>query len=363
MIRRTSHAAGWEGCVRGMLAKACGLIVLLACVGAAMPAVAQQMSFNVLTDRAGCGNCTWLQASGEITADTTSKFKSFLQEHPYVSVVQIDSVGGNLGAALEMGELVRSRNLAVVVGGATVRSSSSGDQIATRVAGQCMSACVYLLAAGQPRSQVLDSTIGVHQFYGGTSNVTGDVGLDTGQRISGALIDYLTRMGVSPSMITAASSARPDEIYILSNTEKLRFKLLTSVQEQYSAAPGYGRAVGVTSTGIDPFGDNDRVPPASTDECGKARFSLAEAGSVSAMQSKNRFFRDVCEEYFRIIGISKLTECQDAWNDAYQVLEGKDTGSSLPHDMQLNFLSMKMLSSSTSCSQRRYEAQGGKQRY
>jgi len=310
-------------------------------IGAALPAVAQEMTFKVLTDRAGCGTCVWLQASGEITAETSVSFKSFLQQNPFVSVVQIDSVGGNLGAALEMGELVRSRNLAMVVGGASVRSSSSGDQIATRVAGQCLSACVYLLAAGQSRSQVLDSVIGVHQFYGGTSGISGEAALDTGQRISGALIDYLTRMGVSPSMIAAASSARPDEIYVLSNSEKLRFRLLTSVQEQYSAAPGYGRAIGTAS--IDPFGDSSRVPPASSDECGKARYSLADAGSVSAMQKKNRFFRDVCESYFEIIGISRVTECQDAWDAAHDVLNEQPGLGTLPDDMRLNFLRQKML--------------------
>lgn len=334
----------WEDELRGLLAN--GFLASISAIWMCTvnPAVAQEMSFRVVTDRAGCGTCIWVQASGEIASTSATSLKSFLQANPFVSVLQIDSTGGNLGAALEMGELVRSRNLAVVVGGASLRRNSLGDQIATRVAGQCMSACVYVLAGGQPRSQVLDSVVGVHQFYGGTSGVSGEVALDTGQRVSGALIEYLTRMGVSASIITAASSARPDEIYILSNTEKLRFKLLTSVQEQYSAVPGYGRAVAAPT--IDPFGDSSRLPPASVDECGKARYSLADAGSVSAMQAKNRFFRDVCNAYFEIIDVERrlnnrdIVDCQDAWGAALDELN--EEGTLLPNELRLASLRVKM---------------------
>jgi hypothetical protein len=190
----------------------------------------------------------------------------------------------------------------------------------------------------------LESVVGVHQFYGSASGVSGETALDTGQRVSGALIDYLTRMGVSASVISAASSARPDEIYILSNTEKLRFKLLTSVQEQYSAVPGYGRAVGAPS--IDPFGDSSRLPPASVDECGKARYSLADANSVSVMQAKNRFFRDACNAYFEVIDMERrynrpdLVDCKEAWGAAIDELN--ETVTPLPDDMRLSFLRTKM---------------------
>lgn len=338
-----------------------GWLLCLVWVSAGTSAFAQPMSFKVLTDRAGCGSCAWLQASGEIGSGTAEEFISFVQEHPFISVVQIDSSGGNLNAALEMGEYVRSKNLSVVVGGANVRTVS-GDQIATRISGQCMSACVYFLAAGQSRSQVLDSVIGVHQFYGEVLPPSIEDGLDAGQRVSGLLIDYLSRMGVSPSMVTAASGARPDEIYILSDTEMLRFKLLTSLQEQFSAAPGYGRALGIASTGIDPFGDTERIPPASVEECGKARFSLADTGSVSEMQSKNRFFRDVCEEYFDTIGILDLTECQEAWDDAYQVLQEHGTRNPLSDEMQLGFVARSMLISMGACSNERLKKKGGRQR-
>lgn len=343
--------------MRGFIAKACGLLVSAVWIGAAFPAMAQEMTFKVLTDRAGCGTCVWLQASGEITADSSARFKSFLQEQPFVSVVQIDSVGGNLGAALEMGELVRSRNLAMVVGGASVRATSSGDQIASRVAGQCASACVFVLAAGRERSQVAGSAIGVHQFSGGADGISGAQGLDVGQRVTGTLIAYLARMGVDPAMLAAASSASPNDIHVLSNNEALRFKLLTSAQEQYSAA-ATGRTP-YNANVADPFGDSARIAPASRDECGVARFSRRDGNfSTTQLQEMNRYARDVCEEYFDAIEIGDLKECRGAWGPAQDAIDyvtaNKHLGMS-PQYQVLPGVALEMMHAAGDCRSREFE--------
>jgi len=327
-----------------------GVLIAGACfvTGAAY---AQPMTLKVLTDKAGCGTCVWLQASGEITSETAQQFKSFLSDNPFVSVVQLDSVGGNLKAALEIGQVIRSRDLITVVGGAAIALSANGDRLATRVAGTCASACVYMLAAGRQRTQVRGSSIGVHQFSGTPADISGDDALDVGQRTTGALIEYLSRMDVDPLVIAAGSTASPKSVYVLSDTEALRFRLLTSLQEQFSVSPGYGRVAAVT--GSDPFGDSPRVPPSSRDECGKARYSLSDSNySTTRMQEKNRFFREACEAYFDSVedrfGGGKR-ECQPVWDAVYDELQTLGATGGLPLDLRMASLKYVMSLESMQC--------------
>ena len=71
----------------------------------------------------------------------------YLQENPEISNLVLNSEGGYIGAAMEMGRVIVDFNLS------------------TRVEKSCLSACVILLAAGHKRSVRQGALVGLHRPY------------------------------------------------------------------------------------------------------------------------------------------------------------------------------------------------------
>ena len=69
----------------------------------------------------------------------------------------------------------------------------------------CASACVLVYAGGKPRYGVDGSVLGVHRFV--TSSPGRDPVADT-QRTTGTVLSYMTRMGISSSVVEAMSETR-----------------------------------------------------------------------------------------------------------------------------------------------------------
>ena len=86
----------------------------------------------------------------------------------------------------------------------------------------CASACVLVYAGGKTRFGVLGSALGVHRFV--TTKPADDPVADT-QRIAGAVLGYMTKMGVSSSIVEAMSETR--EIRWLSPKQALAMNLVT----------------------------------------------------------------------------------------------------------------------------------------
>jgi hypothetical protein len=140
-----------------------------------------------------------LGISGKIGAATASWFRDRLDEAHLVAgdVVLMSSPGGDLNQAMIMGEVIRSRGLATAVGVA----DSSGRIRPS----YCASACVLVYAGGKPRFGIEGSTLGVHRFV--TSTPGRDPVADT-QRTAGMVLSYMTKMGVSSSVVEAMSETR-----------------------------------------------------------------------------------------------------------------------------------------------------------
>jgi hypothetical protein len=129
-------------------------------------------------------------------------------------MIVLSSPGGDLNQAAIIGEIIRSRGLVTAVGiaDATGRVKPS----------YCASACVLVFAGGKPRFGVLGSALGVHRFV--TTKPIGDPVAET-QRIAGAVLGYMTKMGVSSSIVEAMSETR--EIRWLGPKEALAMNLIT----------------------------------------------------------------------------------------------------------------------------------------
>jgi hypothetical protein len=138
-----------------------------------------------------------LGISGKIGAATASWFRDRLDEAHLVAgdLVLMSSPGGDLNQALIMGEVIRSRGLATAVG-----VVDAAGRIAPSY---CASACVLVYAGGKPRIGIEGSMLGVHRFV--TSTPGQDPVADT-QRTAGMVLSYMTKMGVSSSVVEAMSA-------------------------------------------------------------------------------------------------------------------------------------------------------------
>jgi hypothetical protein len=157
-----------------------------------------------------------LAISGKIGSASASWLRDRLGEAHLAAgdLVLLSSPGGDVNQALIMGEIIRSRGLMTAVGVA--------DSAGRIKPSYCASACVLVYAGGKPRFGVLGSALGVHRFV--TTRATSDPVADT-QRVAGAVLGYMTKMGVSSSVVEAMSETR--EIRWLAPKDALAMNLIT----------------------------------------------------------------------------------------------------------------------------------------
>jgi hypothetical protein len=131
-------------------------------------------------------------------------------------LVLLSSPGGDLSQSVIMGEYIRAHGLVTAVG-----TTDSAGQIRP---GSCASACVFVYAGGTARYDIPGSRLGVHRFTtrGGDSS---DPVADT-QRITGFVLSYLKRMGVSASLVEEMS--RTSDIRWLDTREATAMNLVTA---------------------------------------------------------------------------------------------------------------------------------------
>jgi hypothetical protein len=116
--------------------------VLAASLRVAEPAEAATVSVNI--------NSNIIEVTGVIDRATVSEFTAGatrIRDYYYLdgTMVVLNSEGGDLVAAMEIGQIIRSRSLLTDVGGTA----------------RCASACVFILAAGVDRSAY--GKIGIHR--------------------------------------------------------------------------------------------------------------------------------------------------------------------------------------------------------
>jgi hypothetical protein len=140
-----------------------------------------------------------LAISGKIGVASASWLRERLDEAHLApgDIVLLSSPGGDLTQAIVMGEIIRSRGLATAVG-----IANASGQIQQSF---CASACVLAFAGGQPRYGVEGSVLGVHRFV--TPTPGRDPVAET-QRTAGMVLSYLTKMGISSSVVEAMSETR-----------------------------------------------------------------------------------------------------------------------------------------------------------
>lgn len=206
----------------------------------AQVAQAAEMQFAVtqLGDDAGgiCGRgCVQvISAKGEINNDTADRFMAFLsnhlQEQDLRPVILIDSPGGTVVGAMQLGMVFRKIGAEVIVGEAmrVPRTDRMGLS-----SGICMSACVYAFFGGKQRVVPPISRLGIHRM------VINEAGRDPAggyamqqtfgsEEIVSSLSAYTRLMGIDPAVIVQAEQIAPESIRILTPKEIARWRLARS---------------------------------------------------------------------------------------------------------------------------------------
>lgn len=175
----------------------------------------------------------WIMAQGEITAETPRHFREVLRQAGSIRLpVVLDSEGGDLDAALEIGRMIRARGLTTIIGRSEVQGCAPRDGACNAgrpparayegfvvTPGACAGSCLLLLAAGKERAGYW---IAEARFPGLDTLRSRKAGANAAEMVAG----YLADMGISPGLVPRLRrSSLP-----LDRAELLHFGLSTGRQ-------------------------------------------------------------------------------------------------------------------------------------
>lgn len=185
--------------------------------------------------------CTvYVQIDGEITDETLHSFKSLLASYanPPFPHVSLNSVGGEIFPAMEIGRIIRSQYGITQVGKQSGYKGNKGVG--------CFSACVLIYAAGIAKNIDLNENgngywypVGVHQHFlsrNQLESMSVEEGIELLKASKNAISDYLTDMGVSQEFLSLSNSINSDDLHYLSDKE-LRLYLPFAVAEYSAVLP------------------------------------------------------------------------------------------------------------------------------
>jgi len=183
-------------------------------------------------------------ADGDFTIDTPAALNAFLKRSVYTpdTVVYLNSLGGDLGAGMEVGKIIREAHLNTGVARNTRDPAQANtidlDAFSRVYPGYCVSACSLAFLGGVSREVKAGATYAVHQVsmncvdkrkarsqfpWVTMPNVNYCPELDEAlamvQIASGAVVEYVRSMGADPIFLTEMSKAGPNTINALTEEQ------------------------------------------------------------------------------------------------------------------------------------------------
>lgn len=157
-----------------------------------------------------------LRVTGAIQDGDAARVAEVLASEDGVTALRLNSPGGSVRDALEIGRAIRAANLETRMAAVDV----------------CFSACPYVLAGGTVRRVHRQAQVGVHQHYFDAKTLLpAFLAVESIQHGQGRVMGFLDDMGVDPLVMQHALATPPDEIYILLEAELLSYRLATDVGE------------------------------------------------------------------------------------------------------------------------------------
>jgi hypothetical protein len=192
------------------------------------------MTFAMLNEGpadACVGKCRQLiAASGMITAETPRQFLAFMRDNPAQgATVMLESDGGSVLGALELGRAIRRLGLSTSVGRVVERRPKAGGkygEVNPRV--DCQSMCTFVLLAGVRRSVPRDAQVLVHQIWLGDRREDAVAAsysaedLVVVQRDIGSIVQYTVEMGGDIELVQLSLKVPPWEPMRVLSRDELR---------------------------------------------------------------------------------------------------------------------------------------------
>lgn len=206
-----------RGAVAGLLLTLFGQ--LLVPVAADVPATLQVVAVAPEYPGRAKGDGHWLiYLDGPIDAGATARLERLVaSEGISWAVVYLNSPGGSLVSAMQLGRAVRGYAFDTRVGTRTTDAVRA-------TAGTCHSACPFVLAGGVRRSAEAGSQIGLHRAENRVP-VGDEVAF---QRVVEAQVaEYLDEMGLRTELAGIMSAIPHDQIHDLTVAEARHLKLVT----------------------------------------------------------------------------------------------------------------------------------------
>lgn len=159
---------------------------------------------------------TVMTLTGSINVGDAERFATAMTENPDTTAIRLNSPGGSVHDALDIGRAIRDADMVTEMGALDI----------------CLSACPYILAAGTTRTVHTESQVGVHQHAFETNSVLpAFLAVEDIQRGQGELMSYLDDMGVDTLLMQHALTTPPNEIYVLVEDQLRDYKLATEIIE------------------------------------------------------------------------------------------------------------------------------------
>jgi hypothetical protein len=177
-----------------------------------------------------CSGCEWISIDGRISPSAPDTFLQFLRQMDMTDShidIYLNSGGGNLQAAMELGRTLRRLKLATYVGRSVEIRGKYYSEIKN---GSCVSACAYSFIGGIKR-RAEKGTVGVHRFYDPRSvgrsqeRIFSADDFSEQQKLSAAVLEYVTEMGVAPDFVITADRIPSTSIYYFSDDEMRRLRV------------------------------------------------------------------------------------------------------------------------------------------
>lgn len=200
------------------------LLVLMLSNAVAAPAPVQQndprlQPAKVTLGTVGAGGAPAIYIDGYIHKPTVEAFRRLGNLNGSgMGLVYFNSLGGDLVAAVELGQLIRSRGFSTRVG----QKGPSGNSLP----GRCESGCPLAFAGGKFRFLERESRMGVHQFYRASGQQPNDLSL--AQVASALIAKHLDEMGVSLSLMEKMASSDSASMRYLSPLEAYDLDLVNA---------------------------------------------------------------------------------------------------------------------------------------
>ncbi|MEM9796405.1 MAG: hypothetical protein AAF919_07945 [Pseudomonadota bacterium] len=175
------------------------------------PGVDPDMPRRLLAEEVSVDGVAGLQLRGAISPGDGARIVAEL-ERSAPDFVALDSPGGSVANALEIGQAVRSLSIPTRLRDGAV----------------CFSACPYIFVGGTDRVVAGTARFGVHQHSFGESTILpAFLAVEDVQRGQAEVLDHLQQMGIDLRIMGPALATPSDEIYILNAQELTEWNVVT----------------------------------------------------------------------------------------------------------------------------------------